>query len=199
LSEIRRLGSALELAESIREEASQLFRRAQSADLIVGRSIESMASAAVFASCRQRRLPRFLDEIADVSHVDRGKVRLAYRVLNRELKLQIPPPLPADFIPRIASEAAVSEPVQARAHKLCSFPAVAARTSGRNPSGVAAACLYQAVRESDSEGGVRQSDLAAAARVTVVSLRSAWKAVEELSKLNDPASSETMSDVHGSA
>jgi transcription initiation factor TFIIB len=89
--------------------------------------------------------------------------------------------------------------VQARAHKLCSFPAVAARTSGRNPSGVAAACLYQAVRESDSEGGVRQSDLAAAARVTVVSLRSAWKAVEELSKLNDPASSETMSDVHGSA
>ncbi|WP_318571265.1 transcription initiation factor IIB family protein [Salinigranum marinum] len=180
LSEIRRLGSVLELSESLREEASHLFRRAQSADLIVGRSIESMASAAVFAACRQRRLPRFLDEVAEVSYVDRGKVRLAYRALNRELKLQIPPPLPTDFLPRIASETAVSEPIQSRAHKLCSSPTVVAHTSGRNPSGVAAACLYQATRELNGYGSVRQSDLAAAARVTVVSLRSAWKTLEEL-------------------
>ena len=180
LSEIRRLGSALELPESVREEASHLFRRAQSDDLIVGRSIESMASAAVFAVCRQRRLPRFLDEVAEVSHVDRGKVRLAYRALNKELKLQIPPPLPTDFLPRIASETAVSEPIQSRAHTLCSSPVVAAHTCGRNPSGVAAACLYQASRELDGYGSVRQSDLAAAARVTVVSLRSAWKTLEEV-------------------
>jgi transcription initiation factor TFIIIB Brf1 subunit/transcription initiation factor TFIIB len=50
-----------------------------------------MASAAVYAACRRRRLPRFLDEVAEAARVDRGKVRLAYGVLNRELSLRIPP------------------------------------------------------------------------------------------------------------
>ncbi|WP_318570612.1 hypothetical protein [Salinigranum marinum] len=101
LGEIRRIGGALGVGESIQAEAGQLFREAQSADLIRGRSLESMASAAVYAACRRRRLPRFLDEIAEAARVDCGKFRLAYGVLNRELSLRIPPALPVDFLPRL--------------------------------------------------------------------------------------------------
>jgi len=142
LSEIRRIGGALGLGESIQGEAGRLFREAQSADLIRGRSLESMASAALYAACRRRRLPRFLDEIAEAARVDCGKVRLAYGVLNRELSLRIPPALPVDFLPRLASAVDVSEQAQERAAHLCGSEAVASLANGRKPAGVAAGCLY---------------------------------------------------------
>ena len=180
LGEIRRIGGALGLGESIQAEAGQLFREAQSADLIRGRSLESMASAALYAACRRRRLPRFLDEIAEAARVDCGKVRLAYGVLNRELSLRVPPALPVDFLPRLASVVDVSEQVQERAAHLCGSEAVASLANGRKPAGVAAGCLYFAARELDGYGAVTQAELAAAARISNVSLQHVWQDLQEL-------------------
>jgi len=180
LGEIRRIGGALGVGESIQAEAGQLFREAQSADLIRGRSLESMASASVYAACRRRQLPRFLDEIAEAARVDRGKVRLAYGVLNRELSLRIPPALPADFLPRLASVVDASEEVRERAAHLCDSEAVAGLANGRKPAGVAAGCLYFAARELDGYGAVTQAELAAAARISDVSLQHVWQDLQEL-------------------
>lgn len=47
--EIRRITSNLDLGTNLRDQACQLFRSAQRADLIRGRSIESMAAACVYA------------------------------------------------------------------------------------------------------------------------------------------------------
>jgi transcription initiation factor TFIIB len=52
LGEVRRLASALELSESIRDQACQLFRSAQSEDLLRGRSIEAIAAASVYRRSR---------------------------------------------------------------------------------------------------------------------------------------------------
>jgi len=47
LGEVRRIVSALELSEAIRDQACQLFRSAQNEDLLRGRSIEAIAAASV--------------------------------------------------------------------------------------------------------------------------------------------------------
>jgi transcription initiation factor TFIIB len=178
LGEIRRIGGMLDLAQGIQAEASQLFREAQSEDLIRGRSLESMASAAVYAACR-RRLPRFLDEIAEAARVDRGKVRLAYGVLNRELSLRIPPAMPADFLPRLASAVDASERVRERAAQLCDSDAIIDLANGRKPAGVAAGCLYFAGRELEGFGAITQEQLATAARISEVSLQHVWRDLQK--------------------
>ena len=52
LGEVRRLASALELSDSVRDQACQLFRSAQNEDLLRGRSIEAIAAASVYGACR---------------------------------------------------------------------------------------------------------------------------------------------------
>jgi len=189
LSEIKRIVGVLDLGESIRERASYLYRDAQSNDLLPGRSIESMAAGAVYAACRQQRLPRYLDEVSDAAHVDAGKVRLAYQTLNRELELQVPPPLPVDYLPRIASEVDAPITVRERAWELCSSTTVEDLTCGRKPASVAAGCLYYATQELDESGSILQADIAEAAGVTAVSLRAVWQTLEEHSLRSDLTSS----------
>ena len=52
LGEVRRLASALELSDSVRDQACQLFRSAQNEDLLRGRSIEAIAAASVHRQSR---------------------------------------------------------------------------------------------------------------------------------------------------
>lgn len=52
LGEVRRLASALELSESIRDQACKLFRSAQNEDLLRGRSTEAIGAASIYGTCR---------------------------------------------------------------------------------------------------------------------------------------------------
>lgn len=59
-TEIHRIACALDLPESIRDQACALYRSATSEDLLRGRSIEAVAAAGVYAACRCNALPRTL-------------------------------------------------------------------------------------------------------------------------------------------
>jgi transcription initiation factor TFIIB len=70
LGEIERMASALGLPQSTRETASVIYRRALDGDLLRGRSIEGMSTAALYAAARQASIPRSLDEVAAVSRIE---------------------------------------------------------------------------------------------------------------------------------
>jgi len=61
LGGIDRLTAQLGLSKSVQEQASSLFRTAQDANLLIGRSIESIAAGCVYATCRINDVPRTLD------------------------------------------------------------------------------------------------------------------------------------------
>ncbi len=73
LSEIDRMASALGVPRSVREVASVIYRRALNEDLIRGRSIEGVATACLYAACRQEGIPRSLEEVSDVSRSSRRR------------------------------------------------------------------------------------------------------------------------------
>jgi transcription initiation factor TFIIB len=77
------MASALGLADSVRDQACELFRSAQSEELLLGRSIEAFATASLYAACRCNRVPMLLANVSAVSQVARSRVENAYRVLNR--------------------------------------------------------------------------------------------------------------------
>jgi len=137
----------LELSDSIRDQACQLFRSAQNEDLLRGRSIEAIATASVYGACRCNDRPVILDEVADSARVELSRVRNAYKTLNTELGLPTPPRRPQSFIPRFASELDVADTVRQRAFELAKGAEATIISNGCQPTGVAAACLYKAARE----------------------------------------------------
>ncbi|WP_254538711.1 transcription initiation factor IIB [Halomarina litorea] len=178
LGEVRRIAGALGLAKTIRDQACQLFRSAQSEGLLPGRSIEAMAAASVHGACRCNGCSRTLDDVVIPARVDETSVRSAYKTLNRELGLPAKPVTPSAFVPRLASALDVSNEVRHQARRLAEQVESAGVVTGASPSGVAAACLYDALR--DHERGVTQAAVAEAANVTAVTVRIHWKTLQEV-------------------
>lgn len=169
LSEINRMASALGIPKSMREIASVLYRRALDDDLIRGRSIEGIATAMVYVACRQEGFPRSLDELAEVSRVERPEIARTYRYVARELSLAMEPADPRQYIPRFCSALGLSEELQAKAMDICTTTAEKGLLSGKSPTGYAAAAIYSASRLCGETA--TQSDIADVAQVTEVTIR----------------------------
>ena len=174
--EIARMVSALELPTFVRESASSTYREAQQADLIMGRSIESMAAGAVYATCRCGGFAVSVSEVAEVSVSSTEQVRHAYSVLNVELNLETPVIQPESLLPKLATTCDISKQVQHRAFELTMEAVDAGLANGRNPAGVAAGCLYAAVAE--RELLTTQAQIADAAEVSVETVRSRYQELE---------------------
>ncbi len=177
LSELDRDSSRLGLPRSVRESASVVYRNAVENKLIRGRSIEGVVAASLYAACRRCKVQRTLDEIADVSRVSKKEVGRTYRFLTRELNIRLPPTSPIDYVPRFASELNLSGVVQSKAIEIINQAMDNGLTSGRGPTGVAAAALYIAsVLLGERK---TQRDVADIAGVTEVTIRNRYKELTE--------------------
>ena len=144
LGEIERMASALGLPENVRETASVIYRRALDDGLLPGRSIEGIATASLHAAARMAGVPRSIDEVARVSRVDEETFQRAYRYIVKELKLEVQPADPAEYLPRFASELELPDETERRARELLESAKEAGIHSGKSPVGLAAASLYAA-------------------------------------------------------
>jgi transcription initiation factor TFIIB len=177
LSELDRMASALGLPRNVRETAAVVYRKAVEKNLIRGRSIEGVAAAALYAACRQCSVPRTLDEIAEVSRVSRKEIGRTYRFVSRELGLKLVPTSPTDYVPRFTSGLNLKGDVQSKAVEILRQAAEKELTSGRGPTGVAAAAIYIA---SILCGERRtQREVADIAGVTEVTIRNRYKELAE--------------------
>jgi transcription initiation factor TFIIB len=177
LTEIVRLASHLKLPKNIREAAAVLYRRCLEEDLIRGRSIEGMASACLYAACRQCRVPRTLDEISEHARVKKKEIAKDYRYIMRELGFNLPPTNPIDYLPRFASRLGVSPAVQRRAMKILKEAIDKELLSGRSPKGIAAASLYIASIMEDERK--TQREVSDVANVTEVTIRNRYKELQD--------------------
>src|SRR6056297_2238295 len=144
LGEIDRMASALGLPDNVRETASVIYRRALEDDLLPGRSIEGVSTSCVYAAARMAGVPRSLDEIADVSRVEKAEIARTYRYVVRELKLEVKPADPEQYVPRFASDLELSEESEMRAKSLLRNAKEKGVHSGKSPVGLAAAAVYAA-------------------------------------------------------
>ncbi len=144
LGEIDRMASALGLPENVRETASVIYRRALDEDLLPGRSIEGVSTASVYAAARQAGVPRSLDELTEVSRVEKDEIARTYRYVVRELGLEVKPADPESYVPRFTSDLELSEEAERRARELLQNAKEEGVHSGKSPVGLAAAAIYAA-------------------------------------------------------
>jgi transcription initiation factor TFIIB len=178
LGEIRRLTSALDQSQSVREQACRLYRTIRSENLIRGRSIEGMAGASVYATCRCNRTPLLLEDVATVARVSKQRIQRCYDVLNAELGLEVPPRAPAAFVPRLASTLNLDDAQRREARQLA--VAVQAAVVGKHPAGVAGACIYITCRGNRTRSSITQSEIGEAANVCAKTIRDHARTVRKL-------------------
>jgi len=182
LGEVDRMASALGLPKNVRETASVIYRRALAEDLLPGRSIEGVATASLYAAARQAGTPRSLDEVTNVSRVERDEIARTYRYVVRELNLEIQPADPVSYVPRFASELGVSDEGERRARQLLETAKREGLHSGKSPVGLAAAAVYAASLLTNEK--VTQSEVSEVANISEVTIRNRY---HELLEAEHPA------------
>ena len=177
LSELDRMASAMGLPRNGRETAAMIYRKAVNKNLIRGRSIEGVVAASLYAACRQCGVPRTLDEVANSSRVGRKEIGRTYRFMTRELKLKLMPTKPQDYVQRFCSELKLSGEVQSKAAEILKDASEKELTSGRGPTGVAAAAIY--ISSILCNERRTQREVADVAGVTEVTIRNRYKELTE--------------------
>ncbi len=109
--------------------------------------------------------------------MSRKEIGRNYRYVSRELELKLLPTTPQDYISRFCSELKLSGDVQGKVMEILKEAADAELTSGRGPTGIAAASIYIA---SILCGERRtQREVSEVAGVTEVTIRNRYKELAE--------------------
>ncbi len=173
VSEVERLFSELDLPVEAREATEMLYRHVVEEQVLRGRDMQAVAAAAVYAACRQCGLPITLEEVAYSSRADKKAVGQALRWMSRQLSLEVRPATASLYLPRFCRLLDVGEEVQSTAEEILQRAERAGATTGRSPTGVAAAVIYIAAKLQDAR--VPQQDIGEVAGVTPVTIRNRYK------------------------
>lgn len=173
LAELKRYTSQLNLSPGVEETAALIYRRAVAKELVRGRSMESVVAAALYAACREHDTPRTLDELTEVANIPKREIGRTYRFLARQLGIRILPTDPKDYIPRFASNLGLSGKAVTKALDILAKAKELELTSGRGPTGVAAAVLYISAQLTGEKK--TQREVAEVAGVTEVTIRNRYK------------------------
>jgi transcription initiation factor TFIIB len=177
LSEISKIANNLNLPKNILETASVIYRKAVKERLIRGRSIQGVTAAAIYVACRQCGVARTLDEIAQSSTVNKKEIGRSYRFLIKELDYFIPPLKPSQYITKFSNQLTMQGKVEEIAHKILATAKELKLTSGRGPTGIAAAASYIASVLTGERK--TQREIAEIAQVTEVTIRNRYKELVE--------------------
>ncbi|MCL5679652.1 MAG: transcription initiation factor IIB [Candidatus Thermoplasmatota archaeon] len=177
LQELERMASNLSIPNDVRETAAVIYRKAVKQNMIRGRSIEGVVAGSIYAACRITNVPRTLEEIASVTRVKKKEIGRTYRIMSRYLKLNIMPSKPDDYINRFCSRLKLSMDARKKATEILKLARDNDLTSGKGPTGVAAAAIYIASLMT----GERRTQRAVAevAGVTEVTIRNRYKELTE--------------------
>jgi transcription initiation factor TFIIB len=177
LSEISKLTNNLNLPKNVLETASVIYRKAVKGRLIRGRSIEGITAATIYVACRQCGVARTLEDISQASPISKKEVGRNYRFLIKKLNYFIKPVKAGQYITKFSNQLEMQGNVEEVSHKILFAAKELKLTSGRGPTGIAAAVSYIAAVLTGERK--TQREIAEIAQVTEVTIRNRYKELVE--------------------
>ena len=159
----------LSLPAEVIENSAKYYQRALDENIIKGRSIGAFAVASLYVACREFGIPRQLREIANVVKVDPVIARKCYRMLLRDLELNLPFIDCNTYLSKIAKDLLINEKTYQRGLDILEKVKDNFLSYGKDPNTVAAAVLYVACLKEGEK--IIQSRIAAAGNISIVTLR----------------------------
>ncbi len=177
---LKMLCSKLNIPEYISESAWKIYSLVAKKKLTMGRSINGFIAGALYAAIRVHEFPRLLDEVCESSLTPRRTVHRSLAMIIREilpeLNLRYSPITAEILVFRFGNELELPMKIQKDAINMLKIASKnGLRRTGKDPKGLAAACIYIAAKD----GAIRktQSSIAFIAKITEVTLRSRAKQI----------------------
>jgi transcription initiation factor TFIIB len=173
LMELKRIKSHLYLSDDICEAAVLLYRLALNNDLIKGRSVIGMVSAATYLACRKKQAAITLKDTAEVANINTKELGRCIRIFLQNININNTSPDPVTLVNRLGEnlgltmftrKVAIDILIEAREKRL---------TMGKIPMSLAAAAVYIASIQTGERR--TQQQIATPARTTPVTIRNRFK------------------------
>jgi len=178
---LKMLTSKLNIPDYISETAWKIYSLVAKKKLTMGRSINGFIAGALYAAIRVHDFPRLLDEVCEASLTPRRTVHRSLAMIIREvlpdLNLRYQPITAESLVFRFGNELELPMDIQKNAiNMLKKASRNGLKRTGKDPKGLAAACIYIAAKN----GSIRktQSKVADIAKITEVTLRSRAKQIK---------------------
>ena len=117
-TELKRIGSNINLPNHVKEEGMRLYIEAFKRKLLRGRSINAMVAACLYVACRRKGIPRTLQEILEEASVSPKDVRRSVSILMKEFKLKTQTTDPVALLPRYVTDLGLDSEIVALTSKI---------------------------------------------------------------------------------
>lgn len=181
-TELKRISSNLSLPNHVKKEGMRLYIGAFKRKLLRGRSINAMVAACLYVACRQKGIPRTLQEILEEASVSPKDVRRSISILMKEFKLKTQITDPVALIPRYVTDLGLDSEIVALTSKILTAYVSNFPISGIDPKGLCAGAIYIACKLRNIE--LTQLQIADSIGITEVTLRSRYKELKKKLKIS---------------
>lgn len=173
---LNNFGDKLYLSQAVMESAAYIYRKAAMKKLAKGRSTIGLVGAALYAACRETSTPKTITDVASVCNLTSKDVMMHYKIILRELSLQMPVLKGPDYVTLIANRLKLSERTKREALSIYADVQKNRISLGKNPRALAGAVIYLASQSCDEF--LRQVEICQVADISTVSLRKRCKEIK---------------------
>src|ERR671936_1932294 len=173
---LNNFGDKLYLSQAVMESAAYIYRKAALKKLAKGRSTLGLVGASLYAACRETATPKTVADVATVCNLSSKDVMSHYKLILRELSLQMPELHGPDYVTVIANRLDLSERTKREALRIYAEVQQNRISLGKNPRALAGAVIYLASQNSNEF--LRQVEICQVADISTVSLRKRCKEIK---------------------
>ena len=173
---LNNFGDKLYLSQAVLESAAYIYRKAAIKKLAKGRSTLGLVGAALYAACRETATPKTIADIAGVCNLSSKDIMSHYKLILRELSLQMPVLHGPDYVTLISNRLNLSEKTKREGLRIYSQVQQHRISIGKNPRALAGAVIYLASQACNEF--LRQVEICQVADISTVSLRKRCKEIK---------------------
>src|SRR5918997_1361621 len=173
---LNNFGDKLYLSQAVIEGAAYIYRKAAIKKLAKGRSTLGLVGAALYAACRETATPKTIADIAGVCNLSSKDIMSHYKLILRELSLQMPVLNDPDYVTLISNRLNLSEKTKREGLRIYSQVQQHRISIGKNPRALAGAVIYLASQACNEF--LRQVEICQVADISTVSLRKRCKEIK---------------------
>ncbi|MGN6821469.1 MAG: transcription initiation factor IIB [Candidatus Nitrosocosmicus sp.] len=169
-------GDKLYLSQAVIEGAAYIYRKAALKKLAKGRSTLGLVGAALYAACRETATPKTITDIANACNISTKDIMSHYKLILKELSLQMPVLQGPDYVTLICNRLHMSEKTKREALRIFSMVQQNRISIGKNPRALAGSIIY--IASQNCNEFLRQVEICQVAEISTVSLRKRCKEIK---------------------
>lgn len=173
---LNNFGDKLYLSQAVIEGAAYIYRKAAIKKLAKGRSTLGLVGAALYAACRETATPKTITDIATACNITTKDIMSHYKLILKELSLQMPVLHGPDYVTLICNRLQLSEKTKREALRIFSLVQQNRISIGKNPRALAGSIIY--IASQNCNEFLRQVEICQVAEISTVSLRKRCKEIK---------------------